>query len=113
MASRDRGQGFGFVYVDIAKLLKEKNKLFENPSSGPVHTDSTAKTINFNRDELIQRKAAAAPVAAAPAPTDSVRERAQAIQQIRDNLDRLQSLHHKLHAMLNELNQAADKKRKN
>lgn len=31
-------------------------------------------------------------------------EHQKAIQQIKENLDRLQHLHHKLHAMLEELN---------
>ena len=106
MAQRDRSQGFGFVYVDIAKLLTQGDEL--EKSHGPIPTGD-AKTVNFNKDPQIAKPA--------PIPSqngDSGQERKQAINQIRQNLDRLQSLHHKLHAMLADLNhitESSDKKK--
>jgi hypothetical protein len=111
MATRDKSQGFGFMYVDITRLLAQRDELKKNEDA-PV-TTAGHQTINFNRDReplrVVSNPADRAPVAT---PTDSVRERSQAIHQIRENLDRLQSLHHKLHAMLEELNGiTADKKK--
>lgn len=93
MAHRDRSQGFGFVYVDIKKLLEEKDALGNPESPTPVSTEGVA-AANF------------------PKTADAVRERSQAVHQIKDNLDRLQSLHHRLHAMLAEIGQITDKKKK-
>ena len=104
MAQRDRSQGFAFVYVDIAKILSERDQL-KDPSM-PVE-NPTAKTINFNKDPLPKP---------ATVLTDEIsqdaRGRRDAIAQVRANLDRLQALHHKLHAMLAELNQVTDDKKK-
>ena len=50
MAQRDRSQGFGFVYVDIAKLLTQRDELEKN--HGPIPTGD-AKTVNFNKDPQI------------------------------------------------------------
>lgn len=110
MAYRDRSQGFAFVYTDLAKLLRERDKLVDN-DQGPVYGPEE-KSINFNKDSHVARTVT--PVAApsqdviAPAAT----ERNSAIRQIRENLDRLQSLHHKLHSMLDELNHVTDTKKK-
>lgn len=110
MAYRDRSQGFAFVYVDLAKILRERDKQVDD--TGPVFPGET-KSINFNKDILASAKAA--PAAAAPTEemvSPQVTERSAAIRQIRENLDRLQSLHHKLHSMLDELNHVTDKKKK-
>ncbi|MCB0404074.1 MAG: hypothetical protein KDD51_04760 [Bdellovibrionales bacterium] len=120
MAYRDKGQGFAFVYVDIKKLLESSKKPldFEQPLTEEV---KDSKVVRFNRDT--------APVAPAPKlPTadfvpiqpsqvplrgiSQVRERAEAITQIKKNLDRLQSLHHKLHAMLEDLNSVSESRKK-
>lgn len=101
MAQRDRSQGFGFMYVNIAKVLEERGKLSAE-SSAPVST-ANVHHANFNKDT----QTPSAPTVAPKTTTDA---RPQAMQQIKDNLDRLQSLHHKLHAMLDELNRISQKK---
>jgi hypothetical protein len=111
VAYRDRSQGFAFVYTDLAKLLRERDKIDDN-AHGPVYGPEE-KTINFNRDNQL-KPAVPSP---SPAPSQDViapaaTERNSAIRQIRENLDRLQSLHHKLHSMLDELNQVTDTKKK-
>lgn len=103
MAFRDKTQGFGFVYVDLAKILADRDQLTKD-TGGPVHPPETP-SINFAKDYTPPTPA---PVAAA-AP-DQSKARASAIQEIRMNLDRLQSLHHKLHAMLDDLNKITNKK---
>ncbi len=106
MAQRDRSQGFGFVYVDIAKLLASKQDL---PKEGTPMNTGDAQVVNFNKD----RKSETTMISdAAPASDTSLQDRAAAVNQIRGNLDRLQSLHHKLHAMLEELNHLTAQKKK-
>lgn len=102
MAQRDKSQGFGFVYLDISKILSQRAELEKN-NDAPIDT-SEVKVVNFNKDPI---------PAVAPQASEPTRERAAAVAQIRENLDRLQSLHHKLHAMLDELNQVTDKKKRN
>jgi hypothetical protein len=104
MAQRDRSQGFGFMYVDISKILKQRDELAKSEMT-PVSTNNVM-TANFNKDRKIET-----PVTAEVPPTVPY-DKAQAIQQIKNNLDRLQTLHHKLHAMLAELNKISDKKTK-
>lgn len=100
MAQRDRSQGFAFVYVDIRKLLAEKDTLIQDDfgSQQPIPTQG-APVINFNKPTM------------APAPAVKAQPANPAVEQVRQNLDRLQSLHHKLHAMLEELNQLTDEKK--
>ena len=93
MAQRDRSQGFGFMYVNIAKVLEERKEV-STDSTEPVSTQNV-RHANFNKDTQLK------PVAN---PTSKMDGRAEAMSQIKENLDRLQSLHHKLHAMLDELN---------
>ncbi len=102
MASRDKSQGFGFVYVDLAKILAERDKI-DPQSNAPIHTKD-APVINFNKDTNVR------PIAETP--SQDSKDRTTAISQIRENLDRLQSLHHKLHAMLEELSKTTDKKKR-
>ena len=85
MAQRDRSQSFGFMYVNIAKVLEERKEISAE-SPVPVSTQNV-RHANFNKD-----------------PKTNPESRTQAMTQIKENLDRLQSLHHKLHAMLDELN---------
>lgn len=101
VAQRDKSQGFGFVYVDINALLKRKES-FQPNFSQPVETNG-ASVVNLP-------KRAVPTDTKAPTSTEIASERNQAILQIKDNLDRLQNLHHKLHAMLEELNQISRKK---
>jgi len=119
MAFRDRSQGFGFVYVDIKQLLEQTDAINANPEAHPQ--EKTALSIH------IPKKAAPAPVvmpAPAPAANEIKPEELASnvtnlnkqpmdarIKQIKDNLDRLQSLHHKLHAVLDELSTASRKKK--
>src|SRR5262245_16816159 len=100
MAFRDRSQGFGFVYVDIKKLLEQIDVIEQNPEAHPQ--EGTALSIH------IPKKASAVPTPApAPAPVPSApitnddaasnkKPMDERIKQIKENLDRLQSLHHKL-----------------
>lgn len=115
MAYRDRSQGFAFVYVDLAKLLRERDKLVDN-ETGPVYGPEE-KSINFNKDVMraapVAQTAAVSPVPPEEVIAPAATERSSAIRQIRENLDRLQSLHHKLHSMLDELNHVTNKKKKN
>ena len=98
MAYRDRSQGFGFVYVDLKKLLSESAK-FDVDESAPVEFESSAKTIHVTKESI-----AAAPAAVAPPSAP--------VEKLKENLDRLQQLQHKLHAMLEELSTIADKEKK-
>jgi len=82
MAHRDRSAGHAFMYVDIKELLQQ------TPS---------VKQAAENQ----------APVAA---PAHSTHRFGTQSEQIQGNLERLQSLHHKLHAMLEELNKLTGKK---
>jgi hypothetical protein len=107
MAQRDRSQGFGFVYVDLAKLLAQRDELEKATPFPAVGTPA----LNFNKDPMFSKE----PMLVAKTEqttTERASDRAQTIRQIKDNLDRLQSLHHKLHAMLEELNQITDREKK-
>jgi len=88
----------GFIYVDFKKLLSQRA---EAKNAAPELTRSGELQINLNRD---------------PQPPTGDRKStgdpSRAITQIRENLDRLQSLHHKLHAVLDELSQVTDKKKR-
>lgn len=94
MAQRDRSQGFGFMYVDISKLLADKAKL---ETDKPVLTENV-KTANFNKDKTEVKETAKV--------LDLHTDKTTAIKQIKENLDRLQTLHHKLHAMLDEIDKS-------
>lgn len=99
MARRDRSQGFAFVYIDVREFLKaSRQKKIQDISS---HQPTEGMVINLNKESSSDSPAEG--TNAAPS---------EAVSQIRDNLDRLQSLHHKLHAMLAELNQATGKKKR-
>jgi len=101
MAQRDRSQGFGFMYVDITKLLKQRDELAKSDVSAAPVSRNNVMTANFNKDKNFE----------VPSITTNVpHDKAAAIAQIKSNLDRLQALHHKLHAMLEELNKISDKK---
>ena len=92
MAQRDRSQGFAFVYVDIAKLLKENTKVRED---SPVLVPEDTQSVRVPNPVSMPAGSQASP----------------AVKQIQENLDRLSVLHHKLHAMLDELNQITGKKK--
>ena len=93
MAQRDRSQGFAFVYVDIAKLLKENTKVRED---APVLVPEDTQTVRVSKNAGEQR--------------DNSKD-TPAVKQIQENLDRLSVLHHKLHAMLDELSSITGKKK--
>lgn len=82
MAHRDKSTGHAFMYVDIKELLQQT---------------STIKKAAENQE----------PVAA---PSHSTHRFGTSAEQVQGNLERLQSLHHKLHAMLEELNKITGKK---
>jgi hypothetical protein len=92
MANRDRSQGFGFIFTNVSELLSKK----EWSEEAIVQS----KAINFNKDSLFVPEK---PVTSTPDKTPT--------EQIRENLDRLQSLHHRLHVMLEELNHIQSKKK--
>jgi len=82
MAHRDRSAGHAFMYVNIQDLIQQTQKIkTDETQSAPVATQSQT-THQFN----------------------------QSSQQVQGNLERLQSLHHKLHVMLEELNKLTGKK---
>lgn len=82
MAHRDRSAGHAFMYVNIQDLIQQTQKIkSDETQSAPVATQSQP-THQFN----------------------------QSSQQVQGNLERLQSLHHKLHVMLEELNKLTGKK---
>lgn len=82
MAQRDKSQGFGFVYIDIKKLLAQSG-------TEPV-MEPNAKAVNLNRDPYAPKIAS---------------------EQVKTNLDRLSALHHKLHVLMEELNQLTKKRK--
>lgn len=92
MAYRDQSQGFGFVYVDLAKILSERTKLSLEDLEPSEYAES-APSVNLNRDPVVQAQP-------------------QSVEKLKDNLDRLQQLHHKLHAMLEELSTMAENEKK-
>lgn len=107
MAHKDRNQGFGFMYADITKLIAKKKELENNEGFAPIPT--VGQTLNFNKDKT--------PVVAKPISqihstdgfNDLIKDRANAIATLKENLDKLQSLHHKLHSMLDEINKLTDR----
>jgi hypothetical protein len=121
MAERDKSQGFAFVYVDVKKLLAEARARVTTPTSAsptdttePTKTETPAptwptpgaKVLNFNRDVDVVRP----PLFQEPSP--AALPPSEALRQIRQSLDRLQALHHKLHAVLAELSQVTERDRK-
>lgn len=95
MAQRDRTQGFAFVYVNVGELLRQAKKTSEIADISS-HQPPTGEVVNVNKE--------------APAATDP-KTSSQAVEELKGNLDRLQSLHHKLHAMLADLHTTGKKKR--
>jgi hypothetical protein len=105
VARRDKNQGFGFVYVDLSKALAQRDQLADKqPELNPEGVTS----INFNKDPLPEPQVQMTQ----NVPAAAVKERTAAINQIRSNLDRLSSLHHKLHAILEDLNKITDSDKK-
>lgn len=49
MATRDRSQGFGFVYVDIPKLLDQVEEVIANPEKHPQENE--AQSIHFPKKD--------------------------------------------------------------
>jgi len=107
MAQRDRNQGFGFMYADITKLIAKKKELEKAEGFTPLQTEG--QTLNFNRDKSPVVAKASSHLPSTEGFNDMIKERANAVANLRENLDRLQSLHHKLHSMLDELNKIADR----
>lgn len=107
MAHKDRNQGFGFMYADITKLIAKKKELEAQEGFTPIQPEG--KTLNFNRDtqSIVAKQIAEIPKTNGV--NQMLQDRANAISTLKDNLDRLQSLHHKLHSMLDELNKITDK----
>ncbi len=102
MATRDRSQGFGFVYMNLGTLLSKQEWAVDE--TAPVAPPQGAKVLNFNKDtNFVAEKPAPAPAPAEPVKAP--------IEQIRENLDRLQTLHHRIHVMLEELNTLSGRKK--
>lgn len=118
MANRDKSQGIAFVYGDLQKMLSDEFV--------PWAKDSSVKAVNFPLPEPRRAvsKLEEAPVPESNPTSEEVNEENRSvgrrksdqdtasIRRIRENLDRLQTLHHKLHAMLEELNQVSGSKKK-
>lgn len=79
MAHRDYSQGFGFMYLDISKILKEKERIFDTQQENQ---------INFNKDSDL-------------VPT-AVQHRS-AVHEVKQNLDKMKSLQHQLQYLLEEI----------
>lgn len=95
------------MYADITKLIEKKKELETQQGFTPIQPEG--KTLNFNRDS---KPFVAKPIAEIPSTNgvnQMLQDRTNAISTLKDNLDRLQSLHHKLHSMLDELNKITDK----
>ena len=68
MAFRDRNQGFGFVYVDIKKLLEQTDEISQNPESHPQ--EDTAFSIHLPKKPTpVPNPAAGGPTTLAPGGT--------------------------------------------
>ncbi len=114
MAFRDRSQGFGFVYVDVKKLLEQTDAIDKNPEIHPQ--EKTALSIHLTKKSPVAVVPPPMPAAEVKAAVEELANVSKApmderIKQIKSNLDRLQSLHHKLHAVLDELSTASRKKK--
>lgn len=94
MAYRDRSQGFSFVYMDLKQFNAMRQTLLENEEA-PVLLPEPEKAVHT----------------AAPAPAPSTTAN-PTVGQIKENFDKLQSLHQKLHVILAELNKMGDKDKK-
>ena len=103
VAQRDKSQGFGFVYFELAALLGKNRAIPAAQQS--IDTGSFA-VPNINFPKLEARKTPEDSMNTNPAPIDSKK-----VHDIRDKLDRLQALHHKLHVMLEEVDKLTKKKR--
>jgi len=91
MAHRDRSAGHAFMYVNVKELLQQTQDIKKAAeASAPVRT--TPATSHPFGTQI-------------PTPLVS-----QSTEHIQNNLERLQALHHKLHAMLEELNKLTGKK---
>jgi len=78
----ERDWSQGFAFIYV-----DVKELLKNNSS------KIDQSFNFNKDPIKET-------------------RDDAVQRLKDNLDRLQSLHHKLHAALYELDTITNKKKK-
>lgn len=101
MANRDKSQGFAFAYVDVAQMLKDAKEGIippiqqgKNVVNIPRPKQSPQSSISRPQETPTQIK-----------PQDKKAEKAIAVEEVKQNLDRLQNLHHKLHIILEELNQ--------
>ncbi len=119
MAHRDTSQGFGFLYVDVEQIFRnlrlQKIEAQENNNNNN-HDNNNAKVSSRaenaaakNEDQSLfhipKDKNQKSSMSTAVPGNSSTR----AVSEIRSNLDRLQSLHHQLHAMLEELDQVTKK----
>jgi len=107
MAQRDRNQGFGFMYADITKLIAKKREIENTEGFSPIQPEG--KTLNFNRDKSPVVSKQALEISSTLNTQQMIQDRNNAVATLKDNLDRLQSLHHKLHSMLDELNKITEK----
>ncbi len=107
MAQKDRNQGFGFMYADITQLIAKKKEMEKAEGFTPIQIEG--QTLNFNRDKspLVAKTTTEFP--STEGFNDMLKDRANAVATLKENLDRLQSLHHKLHSMLDELNKITDR----
>ncbi len=98
MAYKDRSQGFGFVYVNLGKILQGRdNGSGLETLEEAQKPESTTPKINFNRTHV--------------EPSEKESPTKQSVAEIKANLDRLTGLHRKLHLILEELSSVTGKKK--
>ena len=114
MAQRDRSQGFAFVYADIASLLAQRAEI-STDAHAPVIPPQQSKVVRITSKPKVQTKTQKGSESAsqrvlenAPKPGTQSAEK----KEIKSSLDRLQVLHQRLHAMLEELNEITGKRRR-
>lgn len=82
------------MYVDVKDLLEKTQQIRKAAEAGAPVSSQTQTTHQFT-----------------PAiHSEKSQDSSQSSDQVRSNLERLQALHHKLHAMLEELNKLNGKK---
>ena len=100
MATKDKTQGHGFVYVNVKTLLNSVEEIRSNPhihpqeksalTFGPLRPSELPPIEEFHTSDLLTTPEYVPP--------------SDRFLKIKENLDRLQTLHAKLHEILAELN---------
>ncbi len=111
MAYRDRSQGIAFVYGDLHTLVQRAKEAPAEDAHIPVPVNDLPRQISLPVTSK-EPKIPTTPVQGSTQDSQGAEwasNRTAALHQIRSNLDRLQSLHHKLHSMLSDINKLKKK----